>query len=1016
MVAVGDELDRDELVGVLTDAGYLSAPSAEVSGSFAVRGDVVDVWPSGVSAPVRLDFFDDEVEGIRTLDAETGRPTGKVRRVLLLPAREGRVDAEALDRVTERLQTAVTEQGRGLRLRRRVVEELRAGIRFSAVEDYLPALVSTVVPAAAFADLRVVVYEPGDVIAAANDFLRTAMQRWKVLDDEERPLVTPGERYGTLEQVAHLVEAGQTVHSVSADDAAVFDVKSAETFGVKGRELGPTAARFGKLLDKDVRLGMVVDSEDRAEALDQLLHPHGLQTVRVGDPLSLERGKLSVLVGDLPRGFLAMESRWAFVPAHVLFGGAGRAHRERLERIHALFEKEVTDLSQLRLGDHVVHRLHGVGMYQGIRRVPIGGITQDFVSIEYRGGDTMMLPATRLASLSRYTPANTSASVKLDRLGGQTWVRRKGKVRDKLLRMAQDLLKLYAKRELATRVPPEAPGPLYHQLVARFEHEETVDQLTAIHAVHDDLDRPWPMDRLLCGDVGFGKTEVALRAAARVVESGRQVAVLVPTTVLAYQHFNTWSERFAELGVEVRMLSRFVDSATEKSTLTGLKDGTVDIVIGTTKLLSASVKYARLGMVVVDEEHRFGVKQKDRLKKMRSAVDVLSMSATPIPRTLQQAMGGIREMSVMSTPPTDRLAVATSTARLTEARVRDALITELERGGQSFVIHNRIETIQRFTNRLEGWVPEARFGIAHGQMDDTQLEEVLVLFINREIDVLVCTAIVETGVDLPNVNTMLIHRADLFGLAQLYQLRGRVGRSNVRARCLLLTPEEVTTEARKRLQVLVDNTELGAGFKIASADLELRGGGNLLGAAQSGQIDQVGYDVWVELLEEAVAEAKGMVARNEIEPEVEVPVDCFLPEQILPDMRERLSWYQRLSSADTVTQVEHVLDDLELEVGDLPVEVRNLAGLMQANLQCRALGIQRCKWLKVRIDVELHPRSALTREHLDAVVTRHPRRFRVRGDDPLKLDVRFTPSEGETPFRYLLWMFTQLDRALKGAL
>ncbi|MCA9568118.1 MAG: DEAD/DEAH box helicase, partial [Myxococcales bacterium] len=562
-----------------------------------------------------------------------------------------------------------------------------------------------------------------------------------------------------------------------------------------------------------------------------------------------------------------------------------------------------------------------------------------------------------------------------------------------------------------TREPPEPPGSLVEQLVARFEHDETPDQLTAIHAVNEDLDKPWPMDRLLCGDVGFGKTEVALRAAARMVESGRQVAILVPTTVLAYQHFNTWSARFADLGVTVRMLSRFVDAASERDTLEGLQKGSVDIVIGTTKLLAPTVRYRRLGLVVIDEEHRFGVKQKDRLKKLRSAVDVLSMSATPIPRTLQQALGGIREMSVMATPPTDRLAVATSIARLSEARVRDALLSEIERGGQAFVIHNRVETIRRFADRLHGWVPEARFAVAHGQMDDADLEEVLVRFINREVDVLVCTAIVETGVDLPNVNTMLIHRADLFGLAQLYQLRGRVGRSSVRARCLLLTPEEVTPEARKRLQVLVDNTELGAGFRVASADLELRGGGNLLGAEQSGQIDQVGYDVWVELLEEAVQEARGLQARERIEPEVEVPVDSFIPEQVVEDMHERLAWYRKLSSAASVQAVEDVLDDMELQFGDLPVEVRNLAGLTQTTLLCRKVGIARCRWLKVRVELEVHPAGGLTEAHVDTVVAKHPRRFRAEPGSPMKIDVRFTPSEAEQPFRYLLWVLTQLDRA-----
>ncbi|MCA9570878.1 MAG: hypothetical protein KC656_23720, partial [Myxococcales bacterium] len=448
VIAPGETLDRDDLVRWLGDCGYLSAPSAEVSGSFAVRGDVVDVWPSGVPRPVRIDFFDDEIEGLRSLDPDSGRPIAKLSRLLLLPAREERIDGPALDRMTAHLEEAVREQQRGLRLRRRVLEELRAGVHFSAVGDWLPFLVPTDVPAERFAGLQALVFEPGDVMAAANDLLRTARQRWEALEDEERPLVTPDARYGSLASLQALVDGARRVWSVTADAAVQYGVKGTDDFGVRGRELGPTAGRIDKLLDKEVRVGIVVDNEDRADALEQLLEPHGLRTVRAGDPLTLERGKLSVVVGDLPRGFVSVASRWAFISAHVLFGGHGRAHRERLERIHALFESEVTDLSQLKLGDHVVHKLHGVGLYRGIRRVPVGGTRQDFVTLEYRGGDTLMLPATRLSQLSRYTPANGGAAVKLDRLGGQTWIRRKGKVRDRLLKMAQDLLKLYAKREL----------------------------------------------------------------------------------------------------------------------------------------------------------------------------------------------------------------------------------------------------------------------------------------------------------------------------------------------------------------------------------------------------------------------------------------------------------------------------------------------------------------------------------------------------------------------------------------
>ncbi len=1009
----GQRIERDDLVRQLLDAGYLSAPTASISGSLAVRGDVVDIWPSGVGRPVRVDFFDDEVESIRALHPDHGRPTGTLSRVLLLPAREERMDADAIARATVWLERAVREQQRGVRLRRRVLEDLRAGVRFSGIEDWLPALVPTVVPAERFADLGVMVYEPGDVLAAGADLLRQARQRWELLDEEERPLVPPEERFGSIEQLRALVERGCQVWGVPAADAVRFEVERPEGFGIRGRDLGPAAARLRALVDREVRVGITVDGEEQAETLVQLLHPHGVHVERARAPSELERGRVAVLIGDLPHGFVAPSSGWAFISAHVLFGGRGRAHRERLHRVHALFEGGLTDLAKLRPGDGVIHRRHGVGRYVGLRRVRVGDTAQDFVTLEYRGGDTLMLPATRLADLSPYE--GPSKGLKLDRLGGQTWSRRKGKVRDKLLRMARELLQLHARRELVVREPADPPGPLYAQVVARFEHEETPDQIEAIRAVHEDLDRPWPMDRLLAGDVGFGKTEVALRAAIRMVESGRQVAVLVPTTVLAYQHFNTWRARLDGLGIRVEMLCRFVDARKRREILRALAAGDVHIVIGTTQLLGARVRYAELGLVVIDEEHRFGVRQKEKLRQLRTAVDVLSMSATPIPRTLQQALGGIRDMSVMLTPPTDRLAVATSVARLSESRVRSAIEAELERGGQVFVIHNRVETIGRFAEQIARWVPRVRLGVAHGQMKNDELERVLVRFIEREIDVLVSTAIVETGVDLPNVNTLLVDRADRFGLAQLYQLRGRVGRSSVRARCLLLVPEVIPPEARRRLQVLVENTELGSGFRVASADLELRGGGNLLGAEQSGQIAQVGHDVWVELLEEAIAEARGEEAREAIEPDLQIPADRFIPEDAVPDMRARLSWYKRFSSARDEVAIEAVLDDLEVEIGSLPVEVQNLAGFHRCVLACRRLGIERCRWLKIRAELELH-RCASLDDALEAVVARYPRRFRRLRGSPSMVEFRFTPREAEQPFRTLRWALAQLERAARGDL
>jgi transcription-repair coupling factor (superfamily II helicase) len=757
-----------------------------------------------------------------------------------------------------------------------------------------------------------------------------------------------------------------------------------------------------------VRVALVVEDDGRSERLLEMLAPHGLVPVGADDPLRIERGRVSVLKGELSRGFVAPQSGWAFVPVQALFG----VRRRTSDRAHVLFEGGVSSLGQLKVDDPVVHRVHGVGLYRGLVRLEVqAGIEQDFVKLAYRDEDVLFLPVTALEQLSRYTPASSGAAVVLDRLGGQTWARRKGKVRDHLLSMAQDLLRLHGRREIAVRPAYAPPGRRSLAFEARFPHEETPDQAVAIAAVHEDLSKPFPMDRLVCGDVGFGKTEVALRAAMRVVEHGRQVAVLCPTTVLAHQHYRSFRQRFADdPGVRVAMVSRFTPAADLPSVLEDIANGTVHVVVGTTALLGRKVRFADLGLFVVDEEHRFGVTQKERLKRMRTEVDILSLSATPIPRTLQMALSGVREMSLIATPPPDRLAVRTSLSRFTEARVRDLIVTEIERGGQVYVVHNRIETLGKIADQVASWVPEARVLSAHGQMDADVLERVLVDFVDRACDVLVSTAIVESGVDLPNVNTMIVDRADLFGVAQLYQLRGRVGRGDRRATCVLCVPDELPVEARRRLRVIVEHQSLGSGFHVAAADLELRGGGNLLGAAQSGNIDQVGYETWLDLLEEAVHAARGDLERERIDPVIEVPVPAFLPDALVTDPQERLTWYRRIASARTERDVERALEDLETEHGDLPDEARNLGDLGVTRLACHELGVVRCTWLKVRVVLELHPSSTLDARRIQTAAKRHPKRFEVTEKPARTVSVRFTPAEGETPFRFLKWVFAQLRR------
>ncbi|MBT3221294.1 MAG: DEAD/DEAH box helicase, partial [Proteobacteria bacterium] len=714
-------LERQQLVEWLTDAGYLATGRVDEQGCFAVRGDVVDIWVGGLPSPTRLDFFDDELETLRPFDPTTQRTLGKSGKILILPAREERLDKTAQSRLQGELSRLVADQDRGVTLRRRVLEDVREGIRFSAIEDYLPALVPTSTPLDELAGLRIIVVSPDDVFATLRDFEEQAHQRWSALEDEERPLVPPQGRYVAAGEVISKLEKGHQVFEFLGEGN--LGAEPVDGYAVRGTDLAPVARRLTKLTNRQVRVGLVVGSESRAKTVTDLLANHDIELTGAKSPWEIERGQLALLIGNLSQGFVAGPSGWAFIPVSALFG---RRRHHRLKKTHAAFDVSVKQMSQLRESDFIVHRLHGIGIYRGIRRIEVlEGIAHDFVRLEYNGGD-LLLPVTRLEQLSLYQPVKARSSVKLDRLGGATWARRTTKVRDSLLGMAQDLLHLFARREVATRGGLEPPGGMYRSFEARFEYDETVDQAGAIEAVQQDLSHDVPMDRLICGDVGFGKTEVAMRAAMRVMENKHQVAVLCPTTVLAYQHLHTFRDRFRDFPVRIGMLSRFNDPAANEKVLVELKDGSLDVVVATTSLLGRRVKFANLGLVVIDEEHRFGVKQKNHLKKMRAEVDILSMSATPIPRTLQMALSGIRDISVMATPPAERLAVRTTVTKLTRTRVRDVILQELDRKGQVFFIHNRVQTIAKQCQQLKRWVPEASIAFAHGQMSSDELERVLV--------------------------------------------------------------------------------------------------------------------------------------------------------------------------------------------------------------------------------------------------------------------------------------------------
>ena len=1006
----GSILEREALLRSLNRLGYQLAVRVEDPGTYAVRGGVVDLWPTGSAAPVRLDFFDDELELLRSFDPESQRnKDAPLRSLRVLPTREWLPDKVSQTRLAVRTRQAAAGQPQAAALRRRVIEALRSRLSFSGVEDWLPALHPVCSPLELAPGAQLAVFEPSAVAQALERFCEQARRRHEELAADERPLVPPTERYEAAADVSARLAGGWQILPLPVEDGEApadrvphLGALSNHDLALKHGELAPLAARLKAWLDDDWRLALVATGSADAERLAALLQPHGLQPeeVRARESDAWPPGRLSLLLGDLPRGFRAPGDRLALLSSDELFGRrrrpAPRGHHHAFQRARRV------GLGQLKKDDLVVHADHGIGLFRGMARVNVDG-EADFVLLEYRGGDRLYVPVHKLDMLSRYRSASEGAKPRLDRLGGQGWGGRKGRARDAMLSTAHELLQIYAQRSLAKGRSCDPPGRLYRRFAAAFQFEETADQLQAIAEVEADLRSTRPMDRLVVGDVGFGKTEVAMRAAARVVESGRQVAVLCPTTVLAYQHDQTFRERFRGFPFSIAMLSRFQNPKEAREVSSALASGAIDILVGTTRMLGKQVRFADLGLLVVDEEHRFGVRQKERIKKLRAQLDVLSLSATPIPRTLSMALSGVRSFSTIATPPAERLSVRTRIVRYDEGSIRQEVMRELSRGGQVFFVHNSVRSIPGVERRLAEIVPEASIAVTHGQMPSAELEQALVRFVRKKADLLLTTSIIESGVDLPNVNCVIVDRADRFGLAQLYQIRGRVGRSWRRGRCVLLVPAEsnISRKATRRLRVLLEHQELGSGFMVASADMEQRGAGTILGDNQHGHVDAVGFDTYVELLEEVLAEARGGLLRKRLDPEVEIPLPALIPESLIPGIEDRLAEYRRLTSAETSQQVRRMLDALEQRHGELPMEMLNLGWLVQTRLSCRELGVARLSWLKVRVELQLDEQSPVTQEGLQSLARQLPDRVDLPGTG--RMGLRFTPEEAQYPFRFAHW-------------
>ncbi len=996
-IVAESEIDRDALVRSLSEAGYLRVPVVEDPGGFAIRGALIDVWPPSSDSPVRVDLYGDLVLSMKPFDPieqKTRKDAAELKSLWLPPVREAILDPQTVARARDRVVQLAEAIDWPTTKTRALVDDVTNARAFFGAEGFLPAYYDDLQSLLAYVpdDAVVVLDDPPSVTRALQGELERA-----VADAAQKgvssPSFLPGAFYRDESEVVHDLEArvvvalhrtaiageagpGMSAFETARDalDLASHDhedltraVKAARSAKGKSASLSPLVRRIAHWRENGLRVFITARAQTQAERIVTLLRHQGVECkVRLAafDPSWLEQPsrEAEVVVGPLARGGVFPADGLVLITEEEIFGA--RAHR-RKERSKAADPSRpfLEDLRSLSPGDFVVHAEHGIGRYQGLvhKAIP-GGHTVDLITIEYGGGDKPYLPVWRLNQLGKYL-GGEHAAPKLDKLGGSTFSRTKARVAREVRKMADELLRLYAERQAIPGHPLEPADDEYRAFEAGFPFDETADQARAIDDVNRDIESSRPMDRLVCGDVGFGKTEVALRAAFRAAMAGRQVALLCPTTVLTQQHFRTFESRIADYPVTIRALSRFQTKKEQEETLIGLKEGKVDIVVGTHRLLSKDVHFKNLGLLVVDEEQRFGVAHKERIKQIRAQVDVLTLTATPIPRTLQMAVTGLRDLSLITTAPVDRRAVRTIVTRWDDQVVREAVTRELARGGQCFYVYNRIDKLYEKAQRLQELVPSARIAVAHGQMSEVALEEAMLAFVDGSYDVLVSTAIIESGLDIPRANTMIIDRADLFGLAQLYQLRGRVGRSKERAYCYLVVPpaNALTDEARSRIEALERHTELGSGFQIASLDLELRGAGDLLGAEQSGNVASVGFEMFCRMLDEAVHEMRGDEVVHDVDTELSFDVEALLPEDYVTDVGVRLSLYKRLASAVDEGHVTEIAAEMEDRFGAPPDEARRLVKLMALKTELRRLRALGCEanarlvTLHLRDDTPLDP-------------------------------------------------------------
>ena len=998
---VGQQLELRNFRTTLLEAGYEAVEQATDPGQFALRGSVLDMFPSGSKLPHRIELFDDEIETIRSFDPESQRSIETCDSIRLLPAREFPTNAESLKRFRREFRLRFDIDTGNCPL----YQDLRQGLQPQGLEYYLPLFFEKTSNLLDYIRSSANIIMVGEVATAAMAFELQLNDRYEQRrHDIQRPILAADELYYPWEQLAQRLKTFSCAQiSKQQESTTTHKFTSSPPPDLFFHEkAGQAASKLSQWLAANPHTLIAADSPGRREFLTDTLRAFHIPIKSVDDWHEFVSGKEpAITVLPLETGFQA--EQLTVLTESQLFEGRVRQQRQA-EKAGRDPESIIRDLTELHLDAPVVHVDNGIGRYKGLQTLEIDNQSREFLTLEYADGDKLYVPVSSLQLISRYTGADDEHAP-LHRLGSDQWAKARRKAAKRARDVAAELLELYARRQSRSGTAIELDACQYADFSATFEYEETADQQQAISTVLHDLQSTEPMDRVVCGDVGFGKTEVALRAAFVVAQSGRQVAILVPTTLLAQQHYKTFTDRFADWPIQIELLSRFGSSAQTTKSLAGLAAGTVDIVIGTHKLVQPDIKFRNLGLVIIDEEQRFGVKQKERMKALRAEVDILTLTATPIPRTLNMAMAGIRELSIIATPPARRMAVKTFISQWDNATIGEALQREIQRGGQVYVLHNEVRTIERIAREIEALAPDGRLRIAHGQMRKAELENVMREFYQQRFNILVATTIIESGIDVPSANTIIINRADRFGLSQLHQLRGRVGRSHQRAYAYLIVPDKrsMTRDARKRLEAIAALEELGAGFALATHDLEIRGAGELLGEGQSGQISAIGFSLYMDLLNRAIESLRSGKEPDIENPlsmtsEIELNITALIPEDYLPDVHNRLTLYKRIAVAANKTDLRELQVEMIDRFGLLPEATKNLFEIARIRLQAQTLGIRKINLglsggvIEFRTDADIEPIKLIR------LIQSAPDIFKLDGPQKLRINSEFEQAQQRFEF------------------